>query len=249
MKGSFSEGAGYLMRGAKLLKHPRLRAFVIVPLLINTVIFATLITLSINAVSSTLDGWMNAIPEWLSFLRWIIWPIIGIALALITGYLFSAVAIIIASPFNNLLAEKTEEIVTGREVQGPEGFAAAIASFPGAIMRELTKFAYYLPLLLLVVIATLIPGVNTLSPLLWFIFGAWMMSVQYVDYPMDNHQLGFGEVKQRCRSRRMTSLGFGGVVSLMAGIPILNFFVVPAAVCGATLYWCEELDSQRIELD
>ena len=34
---------------------------------------------------------------------------------------------------------------------------------------------------------------------------------------------------------------FGGLVALCTGIPLVNFFVVPAAVVGATLLWCEEL--------
>lgn len=227
-----------------MLNHPRLRAFVIIPLLINVLVFGALLTVSVNLVASTMDHWMSAIPDWLSFLRWIVWPIIIVALALVSGYAFTAVALLIASPFNGLLAEKVEEITTGQPVQGAEGLAGAIALVPRAILRELQKFAYYLPLLLLVLIASFIPGINALSPLLWFLLGAWMMGVQYVDYPMDNHMHDFKDVKEACRNRRLSSLGFGGLVSLMAGIPVLNFFVVPAAVCGATLFWCEELRSE-----
>lgn len=58
---------------------------------------------------------------------------------------------------------------------------------------------------------------------------------------MDNHQLSFAEVKRAVRSRRLSSLGFGGLVALCTAIPLVNFFVVPAAVVGATLLWCEEL--------
>lgn len=245
MRGSVSNGANYLVRGARMLNHRGLRAFVIIPLLINIVVFGSLITLSVNLVASTMDHWMSAIPDWLSFLRWIIWPIIIIALALVTGYAFTAVALLIASPFNGLLAEKAEEIITGKPVQGPEGLAGALALIPRALLRELQKFTYYLPLLVLALIASFIPGINAFSPLLWLLLGAWMMGVQYVDYPMDNHMLDFKDVKEACRGRRLSSLGFGGLVSLMASIPLLNFFVVPAAVCGATLFWCEELQSRQ----
>ena len=80
------------------------------------------------------------------------------------------------------------------------------------------------------------------APVLWFLLGAWMMSIQFVDYPMDNHQLSFADVKEAVRSRRLSSMGFGGAVALCASIPLVNFFVVPAAVVGATLLWCRELD-------
>jgi CysZ protein len=241
MQGNIAGGADYLIRGAKMLTHRKLIPFVAIPLLINILIFGSLIAYTIGSIGGTIEGWMAAIPDWMSFLNWLIWPIIIIGIGLVSGYLFTAVAILIASPFNALLAEKAEELITGQAVEGPEGFIGALASFPRALGRELIKLLYYLPLLLGVVILSLIPGLNTLSPILWFVFGAWMMSVQYVDYPMDNHLLSFAAVKQVLRERRLSSLGFGGLVALISGIPLVNFFVVPAAVVGATLYWCEEL--------
>jgi CysZ protein len=241
MSGSISRGSSYFMRGVELLRHPQLRPFVLIPLLINIVIFATLITLSISAIGDTLESWVGAIPDWLSWLSWLIWPIVGITLALITGYLFTAVAILIASPFNGLLAEKAEEIITGKPVQGPETIMQAFMIFPRALGREFSKILYYLPLLLFVFILSWIPPISGIAPLLWFLLGAWMMAIQYVDYPMDNHQRSFKDVKEALREVRMSSLGFGGLVALVSGIPLLNFFVVPAAVCGATVFWCKEI--------
>jgi CysZ protein len=241
VRGSVGAGASYLIAGARMLKQPVLIPFVVIPLLINIGIFATLITLTLGALNDTLGLWMGRIPDWLSFLSWVIWPIVVLTLAVLTGYLFTAVAILIASPFNALLAEKAEELITGKPVAGLEGIAQAIASFPRSLWRELVKIAYYLPLVLVVFILSLIPPITAVAPALWFLLGAWMMSVQYVDYPMDNHMLGFADVKEVLREHRMSSLGFGGLVALVSGVPILNFFVVPAAVCGATLFWCEEL--------
>ncbi|MCX2982476.1 sulfate transporter CysZ [Halieaceae bacterium IMCC14734] len=244
MSNSINDGVGYLLTGAGLLKHPSLRAFVIVPLLINIMIFGTLIALTVGEVRDLMESWMAAIPTWLSFLSWIIWPLVVISIAMISGYLFTAIAILIASPFNALLAEKAEELITGEPADGLEGIAGALMSFPRSIVRELAKFLYYLPLLLAVLLLSLIPPLSPFAPFLWFLLGAWMMAVQYVDYPMDNHLLSFKQVKQALRARRTSSLGFGGLVALASGIPIVNFFVVPAAVVGATVFWCEEIRGQ-----
>jgi CysZ protein len=241
MKGNIAHGAGYLVRGARMLKHPSLRLFVLVPLLVNVVIFGSLIWYGLSYLAAVMEGWLAAIPDWLDFITWIIWPLIWLTLSLITGYLFTAVALLIASPFNALLAEKAEELVTGRPVDSLEGLGAALASVPRGILRELSKLLYYLPMAAFVLLLSFIPGVNVAAPVLWFLLGAWMMSIQFVDYPMDNHQLSFADVKEAVRSRRLSSMGFGGLVALCAGIPIVNFFVVPAAVVGATLLWCEEL--------
>jgi CysZ protein len=231
----------YLTRGARMLKHPSLRLFVIVPLTINILIFGSMIGVTISYISGWMDALVAWIPDWLDFIAWILWPLIALTLGLITGYLFTAVALIIASPFNALLAEKAEELITGRPVDSLEGLGAALLAMPRGILREVSKLLYYVPMAIFVLLLSLVPGVNAVAPVLWFLLGAWMMSIQYVDYPMDNHQLSFADVKEAVRSRRLSSMGFGGAVALCTSIPVVNFFVVPAAVVGATILWCEEL--------
>jgi len=248
LKGNITHGAGYLTRGARMLTHPSLRLFVIIPLLVNIVIFGSLIFIGFSYLTALMDSMMSKLPSWLDFIEWILWPLIGITVSLITGYLFTAVALIIASPFNSLLAEKAEELITGSEVESLEGIRAALLEIPRAIVREILKLLYYVPMALFVFVLSivfnaLLPGIGALvTPALWFLLGAWMMSIQFVDYPMDNHRLSFADVKEAVRARRLSSMGFGGAVALCTGIPIINFFVVPAAVVGATVLWCEELN-------
>ena len=240
MKGNAAQGVSYLVDGAKMLSHPSLRLFVLIPLIINILIFGTFIGFTIGSLSGLMDKWMAAVPGWLGFIEWILWPLIALTLSMATGYLFSAVALIIASPFNGLLAEKAEELITGRPVDALEGFGAALAAAPRAILREISKLIYYIPMALFVLLLSFV--VSPLAPFLWFLLGAWMMGIQYVDYPMDNHQLSFADVKEAVRSRRLSSLGFGGAVALCTSIPVVNFFVVPAAVVVATLLWSKELE-------
>jgi len=116
---------------------------------------------------------------------------------------------------------------------------------PRGILRELSKLLYYLPMALFVLVLSFVPAVNALSPVLWFLLGAWMMSLQFVDYPMDNHRLPFSEVRAACGARRGSSMGFGAVVAFVSGLPLVNLIVIPAAVVGATLLWCDELRPRR----
>ncbi|HBC34520.1 MAG TPA: sulfate transporter CysZ, partial [Marinobacter adhaerens] len=44
---------------------------------------------------------------------------------------------------------------------------------------------------------------------------------------------------------RLSAFGFGLPVALAAMVPVLNLFVVPAAVCGATAYWVRENGATR----
>ena len=60
---------------------------------------------------------------------------------------------------------------------------------PRAFLREVRKLLTYLPMTLGVLLLTIIPVFTAFAPLGWFLLGAWMMSLQFIDYPMDNHRL------------------------------------------------------------
>jgi CysZ protein len=246
MKGNVVTGAGYFFRGLSMLTDPGLRAFVILPLLANILLFGALGFAAYGYFQALVMSIEDTLPDWLSFLTWLIAPVLWLTGGLLTGYTSTLLVLLITSPFHALLAEKVEERVTGQQVPALEGIGAAIMEIPRGIGRELRKLLYYLPMALGVLVISFIPGLQALSPFLWFILGAWMMSLQFIDYPMDNHRLPFNDVKEACASRRLSSLGFGAVVAFVASVPLLNFIVIPAAVIGATLMWCQELRGARV---
>ena len=67
------------------------------------------------------------------------------------------------------------------------------------------------------------------------------MAVQYADYPADNHQLSFRELRRRLNKQPLTTYSYGGIILLGSMLPVLNIVVTPIAVAGATLYWVEEV--------
>lgn len=247
MKGNPVRGANYLLRGAAMLPQPGLRRFVLVPLIVNVLLFIGAIWLLVNQFSVLIDYWMGFIPDWLDFLYWLFWPLFALLVLVGVYYGFSIVANLIAAPFNGFLSEKVENRLRGEPVTD-EGWREVLAMIPRSLQRELHKLAYYLPRFLLILVLTFIPGVNLLAPLLWFLFGAWMMSIQYCDYPMDNNKVSFNQMRQLMKAKRVTSVGFGAMVQLGMLVPVLNLFVMPAAVIGATLYWVEEYAGEGREL-
>lgn len=250
MNGNLNLGAGYFFRGLSMLGQPGLRLFVIIPLLLNIVIFSALTMLSLDLI----DGWVNAIIDWLpdwqilDWLRWILWPLMLALLLVIFVYSFSIVANLIASPFNGLLAEKVEARLQGKPSNDDSNLWQALRDAPRAIRKELSKIGYYLPraiglgLLSLPLMFLFPPAVTAI----WFIFGAWMMSLQYIDFPMDNHQHNLRTVRLAASSEQMTSFGFGAITLLGTMIPLANLIVMPAAVCGATIYWVERLQQKSL---
>ncbi|WP_372739543.1 sulfate transporter CysZ [Neptunomonas sp.] len=244
MKGNPVKGADYLFRGFGMLPEPGIRRFVLIPLLVNIFLFSSAIWLLINEFDGWVNYWLNKLPEWLSFLDWLLWPLFAVLVLVTVYYGFSIIANLIAAPFNGFLSEKVEKMRSGA-VMADEGWKGMLAMIPRSLQRELAKIAYYLPRLFLLLILSFIPLVNVIAPFLWFLFGAWMMAIQYCDYPMDNNKVSFGQMKQLLAERRLTSLGFGALVQVGMLIPVVNLVMMPAAVIGATLYWTEEHSVQQ----
>ena len=111
---------------------------------------------------------------------------------------------------------------------------------------QLGKLAYILLWSIALILFSLIPLLNFAAPILWVIFGSWLLSLEYLDYPMGNHELVFSRQKQLLGQRKGLALGFGGATMVLTSIPFLNFIVMPVAVAGATVLWVEQLQASNI---
>ncbi len=231
---SFLKGASYVLAGFGQLTHPRLRMFVIAPLAINLVLFAGAIAWTGMAFERWMDVLTGWLPAWLDWVEWLLWPLFGIAVVLIMFYTFTMIANIVGAPLNGLLAEKVEELHGG--VVEDSG-VSLWAEIPRAVAHELSKWGYIVPRALPVLLLFVIPGLNALAPFVWLGFGAWMLVIEYADYPMGNHGIAFRTQRDLLRQRRLMALGFGAGVLGMTLVPILNFLSMPTAVIGATLMW------------
>lgn len=79
-----------------------------------------------------------------------------------------------------------------------------------------------------------------LAPWIWLLFSAWMMAIQYCDYPYDNHQVAFPDMRRQLTRHRWRHLSFGGLVMLLGSIPLLNLFLMPMAICASTAMWVDD---------
>jgi CysZ protein len=233
-------GPQYLGEGLKLVLSPSLRLFVLLPLAINTVLFIGLIVLAMQQFGIWMDSLMPNLPDWLSFLTYVLTPLFFLLVLVIMFFTFTLLANIIAAPFNGFLAEKVEVVLRGRDDFPPFSWAELMAMMPRTIGREMRKLAYFLPRAIPLLILTFVPVLNLVAAPLWILFGVWMMAVQYIDYPADNNKLGWNEMLAWLRAKRWQSLGFGGATYLALMIPFVNILVMPAAVAGATLFWVRE---------
>ena len=235
----FLTGAGYFFRGMALLPRPGLRGFVVIPLLANIAVFALIASSLYQLMSGYYSDFTGEISGSWQFLTWIITPLIWVVGTLLSGYLSIFLVLFLTSPFHGLLAEKVEEQVTGEVLDNDSSALQTALAVPRGFLREIQKFCHYLPMAFLVLIISIVPGINVAAPFLWILLGAWMMSLQFIDYPMDNHRLPFSDVREACGAQRSTSIGFGMVSPLSRAYRFLISYSSPLPsrvrhFCGVT---------------
>ncbi len=248
----FFTGIKYFLRGYGLINRSGVRRYFLIPTLINIVVYTALIWIA-SAQFDTLMGWLladasawSAGDSWwagvvnffISIIRGLLWLVFAIALIIITFFTFTIVANLLGAPFNGLLSARVEGKLSGTSTGSAESVLAGIWA---TTRSELRKYLYFIFLAILIFIITLIPVVNIISPVLWLLFFAWIQSVEYLAYPMENHGQRFKEVRVTIRKRRMLALGFGAAATVAAMIPLVNFVLMPVAVAGATALWLERI--------
>lgn len=241
----FLQSASYVATGWRLIRTPGLRRFVLMPLLVNLAVFGVL------------GWWLNAwAGAWLDslalFSQWGDWWIVralqtvlhwlmSLVLFFSLAFAFTLLANLIGAPFNGLLAERVEAHLVGDVARPAPSLLTLVKSVPRLMGSELSKLLYLLICLVPLLILQFVPLINLVAPVLLFLFGAWMFTLEYMDYPMGNHGALFKDVRRALRKRRKVAYGFGSCVALLSTVPIVNLFIMPVAVAGATALYVDYL--------
>ena len=178
MLGEFAEGAYCLFRGFGFLLQPGVKRHVIIPLLINIGLFICAIAFAAARFGTWLHHWTAGIPAWFTWLTWLLWLIFAFSAMVVLFYTFTLVANLLAAPFNSFLAARVEALVTGQQ---PDSGRSLVGDMAISLRDELRCILYILWHALLIGILGLlllfVPLFGILTPLLWFIFTAWMLAM------------------------------------------------------------------------
>ncbi len=242
---SFSSGINYLIQGLRLLPNPKLRKYILIPILVNCLLFVALSSLLLGYFWSIVDSGNSFIPEWLqpwiAPFAWFVWFLVGVLFLIVYAYSFNIITNFIAAPFYGKLSEVTQKLLTGEDIPDEALGKMLLRVFS----REFSKLFYFLGrglmVILVMILVSFIPVIQSLAPLIGLAWGAWSMSIQYADYPADNHQIPFPAMRNQLWTKSRSSLGFGGAVMLCSVVPFVNILAMPAAVTGGTIYWLNEL--------
>ncbi len=235
------QGVAYLFTGIQLITQPKLRQFVLMPLVFSATLFALGTWYAISKVQALATSINAMLPSWLQWMEWLFIPLFFAVAGITLFWSLGVIANLLGSPFNALLAQKVEYHLTGQfSAENPLAANNIWQNILPPIRSEIGKIIYFIVRAIPLLILFLIPLINFIAPLLWLLFSCWMMGFQYADIPMGNHHLNGNQVLAKLKEKRLLTLGFGAATLLMTLIPIINFLAMPAAVAGATAMWVKE---------
>ena len=237
----FLHGMVYLFLGVRHLLTKGLKRFILLPIAFNFLLFSGLFYLVYHYLFPYSTYYVDKLPTWLSFLNGIFFVLLIIGFFLCFLSVFTIFFNMIAAPFNGLLAEKAQRLLYGTQIPSLTFAQIAVRS----IKRQGQFMGYFISRFIIVCLLFFVPFIHPIYPIIWFFFNAWMLSMQYQDFVMDNNLIDFPSMKKIMNDKKMLTLGLGTSINLISFIPILNIFIMPAAVIGSVILFRDHIIAHK----
>ena len=246
----FFDGTGHLMRGFGFLaSRPKLWPWAILPTLINFLLLVAMIVVLIHYFGD-IHAWLSGVvgsldienpTAWywhivdgifwvLNLLLKLLIFIVGLIISLVVAY---GLSFVVAGPFNDILSERVEIMVTGIEPP-PFTLKRFVWEIARTIRVETVKAIILIAIPAVLFILNIIPVVGgILYIVLTCMFGAWDMGFSYAELPLGRRAASFKERVAFGRAHRwaLMGLGIGFIIPFFALL-----FAAPMAVGGTLLY-------------
>lgn len=249
--GQFLSGSGAFFRGLGfLLRHPRYVPLVVLPFLLNVVLFIFLIYLAFHYYDAFHESffretepvtWWDSALNWLrtggGFLaRILFWALIAIT----WFYTFVIVGSIIAAPFNDLLSDRIESHLIPEHAVGWAGWGAFTGDIIRGILHELVRAGIFGLLCVMLLPLWLVPVVGAFIYLIIIDYvGVWYLVWDGMDYCLSRRRLGFSAKWAFYRQHHARVFGFGLMSLALLWVPLMAIFVIPLNVAGGSVLYCE----------
>jgi CysZ protein len=220
--------------GLLLIRHRRLLALALAPLLLNILLYAAAVFLFVRYY----DEWFGLLMDRPEVWYWLTVYYLLRVLALLVGvavFIFSFVFVgtVIAAPFLELLSEQTEAILRGGDDQ-PFRFRQWLIDVTRSVGHAVT-------VLLILVAALPLSFVPVVGHLAWLGLGWVLLAYEFAGFAMDRRRLSFREKWRSTLSDLSGSVGFGAAAFFLMAIPLLGLISLPvAAVAGTMLFLTRE---------
>lgn len=237
---SFTRGMFYPIKGLRYLGTKGLKRYILLPILFNFILFAALFYFIHHYWLPYSDRYLNQLPSWLSFLHGVFFIVFLASFFLLFLSMFTVLFNVIAAPFNGLLAEKAQALFCHSHPPSSSFMSIAWRS----VKRQGQFLMYFIPRFIGMCLLFFVPFIQPVYPMLWFLFNAWILSMQYHDFVMDNNLIDFKTMQEKLQQKRLLLLGFGSLINILSIVPLLNLIMMPAAVIGGVMSYQAEFKNK-----
>ena len=243
-RGGFLAGMFYPFLAMGVLSHtPRLWRYVLIPILVNIAIGATLYLGLLLAGLRGIDAFVGDLPGWAAVIGVLLRVLLVIALLLITGFVLVRFGVVLGSPW---YAKLSEELERSRIAQVPAAERLSAGGIARDLMRalgfELQKLLLVIAVGLLLLLLNLLPVAGTVvSSVGWIALGALIACLDFLEGPLERRRMGFRAKVRLIRRGMPASAGFGLVCLGLISIPFVNLLAIPLCVTAGTLFFCDQI--------
>ncbi len=233
----FAAGAVAVLRGARFLKaHPSLVLYLLLPWLLTLLAAAGLGVLAYEHSDALRDlVWKQPESAWLKPLYAIFAALLGVILIAACGFGGFLFGQILSAPIYTRMAMRVRRLYDAAAPRPASGFRADIVN---PMVGQAFKTAIFLGTHALLLPLLLIPMAGSVAYLILSgAFTIFWIAVNYFDFPLDTEPTPLG-IRQRLAyilANRRVTLAFGAMVFVILLIPLVNLFILPVGVIGATL--------------
>jgi len=248
---NFSRGFLYPFRaGGFIKKHPVLLKYMIMPFLINIVVFSGAVYWGLSFFNGIVVQYIPQGDAWYwAVLSYFLWSVAILITMVLVFFTFTVVGAIVASPFNDILSERTEELLTG--IPNNERFSIRIflRDSVNSVVDESKKISIFVILMVLLLPLNFVPGGSLPYSVFTVLLTVFFLVVEYTGYVFYRKHLTFRDQRRFISSEKFLMLGFGtGVMGVLA-VPFLQLCCIPLGVVGATQLWYDLSNRDETEVD
>ncbi len=232
-----------------LRRNPRLIPYAILPFVINLLVFVVVVFVTFHWVIPAINieeyspQWAGVVGKWLlSIIEFVL--LLGMLLTFFY-FGFTTIGMVLASPFNDLLSEKIEEMLT-KNIGQEKTFNLWLKITLHSLIESLKIAGKQILFMILALPFLFIPIVGFIP---MFVVSAYFTGLGFFDIALARHFIKSEIRKREIKKIKWQLFGLGVVMELSLLVPILGLFVFPLGAIAATVMFCnmdwEEIGNVR----
>ncbi|MEW6368270.1 MAG: EI24 domain-containing protein [Acidobacteriota bacterium] len=222
-----------------LVTHPRLLVHIIAPSLITLAVLCVALWTSIKLAPVVVGAlWSRPPHGWQVFFWYVAAGLAGMLLVMLALVLTYALAGMISTPFNDVLAERVVEIVW-RPPQESVSFRFMLSCALTSLRHSFLNLCLYLLIMIPLLLLNLIPVAGSiLFAATSAVTTVFFLARDLLDGPLSLKRLSYRQKIGLVKKERALCSGLGAAAALLMWVPVLNLLLLPVAAVAASLLYC-----------